>query len=278
MKNMPSSLSKAADRVRNAGLDPRTARDMINCLDISAVNGNVNPMLVNAICRDADQGRHGASATVTVHPNYLTNAFNNGARGRVPVACIMNYPDGKGTVFNTERDTRSAVARGVKEIEIVIDHEAFKRGDKDSVRALLTACRRACGKDAKMKVVLEGSSFTEFSPLYEAACLAIDCGADMLVTGTAVNEMRSNTALEHAAVILMAIRDNGKKIGLKIGGEHDNARAHAPYFALARNMMGADWVRPENFRIGGRALQSEALAVLNGTAARPMSPPAGTGI
>lgn len=272
MKNMPAALSGVVDRVRHSHtIDPRTARDMINCLDMTAVNSNANHMLVNAVCRDADQGRFGASASVTVHPNFLTQTFNNGARRNIPVASIVNYPDGGGTPSQTERDTRSLVSRGVREIEIVIDYESLRRGKKDNARDLLVACRKACGKDAKMKVVLEGGAFTNYEHLYEAACLAIDCGADMLVTGTVRNETRANTCIEHAATILQAIKDTGGRTGLKIGGEQDNARAHGPYFALVRDMMGEKWIRPDNFRIGGRALQSEALAFASGSQPRPFT-------
>jgi len=93
----------------------------------------------------------------------------------------------------------------------------------------------------------------------------------MLVTGTVRNEMRANTSIEHAATILQAIKDTGGRTGLKIGGEVDNARAHMPYFILARSMMGTDWIRPDNFRIGGRALQSEALAAASGNQPRPFT-------
>ena len=261
MKNLPPAVGEMADRVRHVNVDRRSARDIIVCLDLTAINRNVNPMLVNHLCRDADQGRHGRAAAIVVHTTFLSQAFNNVARKRVPVGTVVNFPQGGGTSEQTARDTRSAIIKGASEIEIVIDHAALRRGDKGHVRDLLRACRESCGKDAIMKVVLETSAFDDYGALYEAAELALDCGADMLVTATGMNSQngRSHTSLEAAASMLHAIRNNGNRAGIKIAGEQDSARAHAPYIALARRMMGDDWVTPVNFRIGGRALQADAL-------------------
>ncbi|MBU0800576.1 MAG: hypothetical protein KKA05_06180, partial [Alphaproteobacteria bacterium] len=168
-----------------------------------------------------------------------------------------------GAISQTERETHNAVIRGASEIEIVLDYNSLKDGDKATTRALLLACKKACGKDAIMKVVIETSAFRDHDALYDAACLAMDCGADMLVTATDAPGNRSNTTLEAAATLLQAIKDNGKKTGLKIAGEIDSARNHAPYMALARHMMGDNWVKPENFRIAGRALLNEAVNIIN---------------
>lgn len=263
MKNLPQNLTAAVDRARRAFIDRNVAQTLINCVDLTAVNRNVNPMLVNQICRDADQGINGKAASVTVHSSFLTQAFNNVARRRVPIATVVNYPDGTGTPLITERETRSAIIKGATEIEIVLDHKTLLGGDKAGARALLLACKKACGNDAKMKVVLESSAFPDHQTLYEAACLAIDCGADMLVTATDTPSMRATTTLEAAATMLQAIKDNRKGTGLKIGGEMDNVRALTPYVALARQMMGEKWIKPENFRVAGRALINEAVRIFN---------------
>lgn len=264
MRNMPPALSRVVERVRHTPVDSNIARAMLSCIDMTLITSSLNSVLVGGMSRDADQGTLGKAASITVHPNNLTNAFNQAGRYNIPVACIVNYPSGNAYPSTIERETRGLVNRGAREIEIVIDHNALRRGDKDAALHQLLACHRGCGGQARMKVVLEGAAFNDFQSLYDAACLAIDCGADMLVTGTMQSEFRpnvSNTSLEHAATILQAIKDNGRKTGLKIGGEVDTVAAHTPYFLLARVMMGADWVRPDNFRIGGRGLHLEALTI-----------------
>src|SRR5690606_7607826 len=125
-------------------MDRFTAHTLINCVDLTAINRLVNPMLVNHICRDADQGINGKAASVTVHSTFLTQAFNNVARRRVPIATIINYPGGTGTTAQTERETHSAIIKGATEIEIVMDYNALKNGDKTTARALLLACKKAC--------------------------------------------------------------------------------------------------------------------------------------
>jgi deoxyribose-phosphate aldolase len=264
MRNLPPALEAAVARVRHVMPDQNGARAMIACFDLTHVNRNTNPMIINHLARDTDQGQWGRVAALCVEQSFLTQAFNSVARRRVNIGSFVNFPDGDGTPDQTARDVRRAIIKGANEIEIVMNHEEFRKGNKAAVRAVLESARQACGKDATLKVVLETSAYSDAGALYDAATLAIDCGADMLVTASGPTRMRPvTTSLEAAALMLHAIRDSGKPVGLKIAGDGDDIRSAAPYLALARQMMGSAWAKPANFRIGGQNLHKDAAAFLS---------------
>lgn len=264
MRNFPQALKKVVERIRYTSIDAQTARTIINCADLSTRSSVQHTMDVSMLCHAARQGPLGNAASVTVQHAHITQAFNQLARSNVAVAATVNATSGVYSALETERITRSLLLRGVSEVEITLHHKALNEGNKAAAQALLQACRRACGKDARMKVVIETRQFNDHQALYDAATLAIDCGADMLVTANFVPRDRTpQTTLEAAATLLQAIRDNGGKTGLKIGGEHDNVRVIAPYMALARALMGSRWLTPSNFRIDGQEIIGEAARIAN---------------
>lgn len=264
MRNLPPSLEAAVRQTRSVMPDPNSARVMINCFDLTQNKRNVNPTIISYLSREVTQGRWGKIASLSVDQIFLTQAFNSVARQGVGVGTFINYPSGKGAPEQTAADVRRAVIKGANEIELVMNFEAMHNGQKDEARALIEAAKIACAKDAMLKVVIETSTYNDYGTLYEAATLAIDCGADMLVTMTGADSLgRTTTSPEAAATLLQAIKDSGKPVGLKIAGDGDTLRSAAPYIALARRMMGKDWVRPDNFRIAGNNLHKEAAGYLN---------------
>ena len=88
--------------------------------------------------------------------------------------------------------------------------------------------------------------------------IAIAAGADFLKMST--GKIAHGASLEASAILLEQIAQAKQPVGLKIsGGVRDIATAQA-YIAQAAAKMGADWVQPENFRIGASSLLKELIS------------------
>lgn len=269
MKGTPSSLTQAAERVRFVPSSPHAARQAIRCLDYTNLSHTFNMQQVIQLCHHMIEDKNRRAASIIVAPLYVRHAYTSAARGEIRIGTVINRTNGFGTPFDTARETRLAVNRGADEIEIVLNHNALRDGDKDTARALLKACKTECRDAAVMRVVVESAAFRNFNALYEAGAFAIECGADMIATATAPTAHgKAATSPEAAATFLQLIKDHGGTVGLKIGGAPDNLAAAAPYIALTENVMGKDWVKPGNFRIGGQWIYEESKRLIR-TAPEP---------
>ena len=108
-----------------------------------------------------------------------------------------------------------------------------------------------------LKVILETGALSP-EHIAQAAQIAIAAGADFLKTST--GKIAHGASLEASAILLDQIAQAKQPVGLKIsGGVRDIATAQA-YIDQAAAKMGADWVQPENFRIGASSLLKELIS------------------
>lgn len=246
-----------------------TALLALRCMDLTSLNDTDMPDTIDALCVKADQGPLGKVAAVCVYPRFVRQAAAALVGKDIGIATVINFPGGQSTVEKTVADTLAAISDGATEIDIVLDYKNFIHDDRQTPADLLKACRSACGNKAKMKVILESAAFDDQNLLYEAACLALDCGADFLKTSTGKHESGGAT-VEAAKTMLQAIKDKDSKAGLKVSGGVRTAEEADLYIELARSMKGKDWVSPENFRLGASGLLDNLLAFL--TNALPQQP------
>ncbi len=264
--NLDETFRQTAAKTAGTSMSPADIKLALACLDLTSLNDNDTPEAIATLCANASQGTLGHVAAVCVYPQFVAQAAQALADKHIGVATVINFPTGKGTAEETARATSQAIADGATEIDIVLDHESF-RGDKALHAAnLLLACREACGEDVKMKVILESAVFPDMANIYLAGTLAIQCGADILKTSTGKHQA-GGASLPAAFAMMQAIKNKEdsvrRPIGLKLSGGLRTVADCAPYFAMARDLMGKNWIRPENFRIGASSLLSDLVTRLN---------------
>lgn len=243
-------------------------------MDLTSLNDDDNDERIAALCRRTETPQ-GSPAAVCVYPAFIATADrelrdmglrNTDLRDRVRIATVTNFPDGCVNAERAARETRAAVAAGADEVDVVFPYKALIGGDAEAGRALVTACRAACG-ERLLKVILETGELQEPALIRQAADIALEAGADFLKTST--GKVKVNATLEAAEILLTAIRDSGREVGFKAAGGIRTTEDARAYLELAARIMGEAWLTPAHFRFGASGLLDALLATLAGGEAKP---------
>jgi deoxyribose-phosphate aldolase len=91
-------------------------------------------------------------------------------------------------------------------------------------------------------------------------------GADFVKTST--GKINIAATPEAAVVMCRAIRayyeKTGRKVGFKAAGGIRSTEDAVLYYTIVEQMLGAEWLTPELFRIGASALANNILSAIEG--------------
>ncbi|WP_412102829.1 deoxyribose-phosphate aldolase [Plantactinospora sp. KLBMP9567] len=184
-----------------------------------------------------------------------------GAAGRVHLASVATaFPSGQAPLEVRLADTRSAVAGGADEIDMVINRGAFLSGRYQEVYDEIVAVKAACG-DAHLKVILETGELATYDNVRRASWLAMLAGADFIKTST--GKVPVAATLPVTLVMLEAVRDfrdlTGRQVGVKPAGGIRTTKDAIKYLVLVNETAGPDWLHPDWFRFGASSLLNDLL-------------------
>ncbi|MDG4784484.1 deoxyribose-phosphate aldolase [Micromonospora sp. WMMD1102] len=184
-----------------------------------------------------------------------------GEAGRVHLASVATaFPSGQAPLEVRLADTRSAVAGGADEIDMVINRGAFLSGRYQEVHDEIVAVKAACG-DAHLKVILETGELATYDNVRRASWLAMLAGADFIKTST--GKVPVAATLPVTLVMLEAVRDfrdaTGRQVGVKPAGGIKTTKDAIKYLVLVNETAGADWLDPDWFRFGASSLLNDLL-------------------
>lgn len=244
---------------------PALARRALAAMDLTRLECNDTAVQIGAFCRRA-LTPFGPPAAICVYPEHVATArteLDQLGLSTLPIAAVVNFPDGSTELSRVRSEIGSALAEGAVEFDVVMPWRALLAGDEAAARALLDAARGAAGS-ARIKTILETGELADADLIRRASLIAIDCGADFIKTST--GKVRVNATPDAARIMLTAIRDCGGRCGFKAAGGIRSVAEAAVYFALADELLGPDWATPAHFRLGASALRDDVLGVLSGTA------------
>ena len=99
-----------------------------------------------------------------------------------------------------------------------------------------------------------------------ASLLAMLAGADFIKTSTGKIDVAATP--EAAVVMCLAIRDyyerTGRKVGFKAAGGVRTAEEAALYYTIVEEILGADWLTTDLFRIGASSAANNILSAIEG--------------
>jgi deoxyribose-phosphate aldolase len=249
--------------------DPRvTAARALACLDLTNLDGDCDPAAIAELCARA-RTPHGPVAAVCVWPAFVAQAGEALAGSGVRVATVVNFPSGDDDLAEVRALTREALGDGADEIDLVVPWRALRAGHPEAVAPTVREIRDICGPHV-LKAILETGELREPALIRRAADEAIAGGADFLKTST--GKVAVNATPEAAEILLRAILDSGRDVGLKPAGGVRTTADAGVYLDLCDRMMGAGWAMPARFRIGASGVLAALVATLDGAEA-----PAGTG-
>lgn len=240
---------------------------IISLMDLTSLNSDDTQVTIERLCKQADTP-YGPPAAVCIYPAFIATAHASltqlGLRDRVRIATVTNFPAGAADVALAARETREAIALGADEVDVVFPWRALKQGDEAVGRALVAACREACG-NRLLKVIIESGELQDPALIRRASQIAIEAGADFIKTST--GKVPVNATPEAARVMLQVIAEQNRNCGFKAAGGVRNQQDAQVYLDLAAELLGESWVTPAHFRFGTSSLLSNLLAAPGAAAA-----------
>jgi deoxyribose-phosphate aldolase len=231
--------------------DRATALRALALVDLTNLSDTCSIRDVEELCRRA-VGPFGSTVAVCVWPRFVSQAARQLAGSGVLVASVVNFPAGDNDISSTVAETESAIADGADEIDLVLPYRAFLAGQTDVAAAMVDAVRTAVGSPRKLKVILETGGYPSLDSIRDASRLVIHHGADFIKTSTGKTHVSATLAA--SVMILDAIHDADRVVGIKASGGIKSLDDAARYLALADEMMGPDWATPATFRFGASGL------------------------
>ncbi|MFM7687140.1 MAG: deoxyribose-phosphate aldolase [Actinomycetota bacterium] len=243
----------------------QVAQRAIALLDLTELGDAATAEQVETLCARA-VGPHGPVAAVCVWPRHVALAVEHLWGTSVRVATVVNFPTGDEAVHDVLAMTAQALADGADEIDLVLPYRALMAGDLAHTAAMIDHVRTAVPADShRLKVILETGELAHPDLIDRAARLAIEHGADFVKTST--GKTPHSASLQATGIMLQAIREAQRPVGLKPSGGIRTFDDAAEYLRQADRFMGPMWATPETFRFGASGLLDALVAVIDG--ARP---------
>lgn len=226
-------------------------KKIFSFLDLTCLQDSDNAATIAALCRKAQEP--GAEvAAVCVYPPFVHDAVAHLSKTTIKVATVVNFPRGDETLDLISASIRQSLADGATEIDMVFPYKQYLQGKKVNALHKVRACKELLGKNILLKVILETGVIDNLTIVEQLSYELIAAGADFLKTST--GKVSVGATIEAAAVMLSAIKTSGAKTGFKASGGIRTVEQAMQYIRLAEDIMGAEWVIPEHFRIGTSGL------------------------
>jgi deoxyribose-phosphate aldolase len=239
----------------------------LNMIDLTTLEGADTDEKVKQLCFKAhhlhdDLPGLPTTAAVCVYPNFVKLAVNELKGTGVKVASVATaFPSGQSSAEIKLLDTKIAVDGGADEVDMVISRGKFHSGEYNFVFDEIAMIKEACGKNVRLKVILETGEIGTLDKVRQASDIAMYAGADFIKTST--GKIKPAATLPVTLVMLEAIRDyyykTGIMIGMKPAGGISNSKLALHYLLMVKETLGGKWLNNEYFRFGASSLANDVL-------------------
>jgi deoxyribose-phosphate aldolase len=250
----------------------QTARRALECLDLTSLNLDDTPAVIDALCDRAltpGPGIVTRPAAVCVYPRFAAQCRGRLAGSAVVVAVVVNFPAGDGACADVVAEVQGALHHGAQEIDVVLPYRAYLAGRRVEAVEVVRAVAEVChAQAATTKVILETGALADPAVIAAAARDAVAAGADFLKTST--GKLEPGATPEAARTLLEVIADvrgAGRTVGLKVSGGVRTVADAAVYLALTDQALSPRTADPTTFRIGASGLLNDIVRVLTGDGA-----------
>ena len=239
----------------------------LNMIDLTTLEGADTDEKVKQLCFKAHHLHDElpglpTTAAVCVYPNFVKLAVNELKGTGVKVASVATaFPSGQSSAEIKLLDTKIAVDSGADEVDMVISRGKFHSGEYNFVFDEIAMIKEACGKNVRLKVILETGEIGTLDKVRQASDIAMYAGADFIKTST--GKIKPAATLPVTLVMLEAIRDyyykTGIMIGMKPAGGISNSKLALQYLLMVKETLGGKWLTNEYFRFGASSLANDLL-------------------
>ncbi len=239
----------------------------LNMIDLTTLEGADTDEKVKQLCFKAHHLHDEipglpTTAAVCVYPNFVKLAVNELKGTGVKVAAVATaFPSGQSSAEIKLLDTKMAVDNGSDEGDMVISRVKFQSGEYNFVFDEIAMIKEACGKNVRLKVILETGEIGTLDKVRQASDIAMYAGADFIKTST--GKIKPAATLPVTLVMLEAIRDyyykTGIMIGMKPAGGISTSKLALHYLLMVKETLGGQWLTNEYFRFGASSLANDVL-------------------
>src|SRR5690606_6780378 len=154
---------------------------------------------------------------------------------------------------------------GADEIDMVIDRGAFLAGDYltvfDQIAAVKSACERADGSTARLKVIMETGELVTYDNVRRASWLSMLAGADFIKTST--GKISPAATWPVTLIMLESVRDwrdaYDEMIGVKPAGGIRTSKDAISFLVAVNEVAGEQWLDNRWFRFGASSLLNDLI-------------------
>ncbi len=228
------------------------AKILIKSLDLTSLNHDDSTDDIKNLCKKAATP-YGNTAAVCVYPEFIPIALGEVPAG-VKIATVVNFPEGKADIKNTEKEIKKALKVGADEIDAVLPYKSLLEGDEEFCRQYLKSCREFC-ENKTLKIIIESGELKSTSLIKKASQMCIEAGADFIKTSTGKTKISATP--EAANAILEVIKSSEANVGFKASGGIKTTEDAKKYLTLANAIMSPGWASPAKFRIGASSVLAD---------------------
>ena len=235
----------------------------LSLMDLTSLTNEETEQDIIKLCQQA-QSISGNTAAICIYPRFIPIAKKQLAKqgsNNIKIATVTNFPHGSTDVIQAVKETAEAVALGADEVDVVFPYQALINGDEKIGYDLVHACKRACGNNILLKVIIESGELKTDELITKASEISINAGADFIKTST--GKVPVNATLSAAKTMLNVIKNLNPNVGFKAAGGVKNVDDAAQYLSLVMDTLGTSWLSATHFRFGASGLLNNLLATIS---------------
>lgn len=229
---------------------------LVKWLDFTRLNDVDNENDVANFCQKANTP-YGPVAAICIYPEFISTAKTIADQHNISIATVVNFPSGSLPLEQTLDEIKKSIKLGANEIDVVMPYSKLQAGEYDFVEDYIAQCKKQCGSQALLKVIIESGELHDPELIKAASEIVIRAGGDFIKTST--GKVTVGATPEAVEIILSTIKNSGKNVGLKISGGIKRVADAEQYVQLVSDTMGIDWLTTKHFRIGASSLLDDIL-------------------
>ena len=205
-------------------------------------------------------------ASICVYPSFVgtVGVAVDGTPMRI-TSVAGGFPSSQTFLEVKMLETAMAIENGADEVDVVMNVGKVMTGACDEAANEIEVLREEA-RDVVLKVILETGALKTPELIRRASLLAMLAGADFIKTSTGKIDVAATP--EAAVVMSLAIRDyyrqTGRKVGFKAAGGIRSAEDAALYYTIVEEILGAEWLTTDLFRIGASSAANNLLSAIEG--------------
>jgi deoxyribose-phosphate aldolase len=262
---LKKAIHHAKETAASNILNINTIKKISNLIDLTTLEGKDTVQKVQTFSQKAksielEYDGIPNVAAVCIYPSLVKTAKNELQNTSLKVASVAGgFPSGQIPLNLKIAEVNYALEQGADEIDMVISRGTFLAGDYETVFQEIQAIKKVCGTKT-LKVILETGELESLENIRLASDIAIYAGADFIKTST--GKIPQGASLEAIWVMLQAIKESGKIIGIKPSGGISTVETALAYYYLVQHELGDKWLTNDLFRFGASSLAGNVLFTL----------------